>query len=223
MKKNNHPLSTRNILSFVGANLSLGALLGWVANLIQVLTFSNGLWIFLILLIFSSVVFGIQLYNYQLATINDLTQKLSDETKKRENLQERLDKLVVEFRSRSSVNPRPSVVNAFVCTKKFHKKPCEIHVTDITPKLLVVDKGEIDGLTYGMSFAIYKLGSTDCIDVCVVDRVEKTYSWLLHSGNQINSLISSEELVVQLLSPEIDDSERDIAEILLIAEGIIDL
>ncbi len=221
MSDRSHPFSIRNILSFVGANLTLGVLLGWVANIIQVLTVRNGLIILGALIGVSSIVFIIQLFNYQYRTIAHYKQKLDAEKARSADLQNRLDKLVIEFRSRSAVNPRPTVVNALVCTKRLERVSLTFQITDITPKLIVIDKGELHGLTYGMFFAVYKMDSNQCLEVCSVDRVENSVSWLAHSGANISGHTAKTELVIRLIyPPDIQDSEREIAEILLIAEGV---
>lgn len=216
-----NPLSTRYILSFIGANLTLGALLGWVANIIQILTFKNGVIILGVLIGISSIAFSIQLFVYQAAKIKQHTNEIKLEKEHSADLQNRLDKLVIEFRSRSAVNPRPTVVNALVCTKKLERVALTFQVIDITPKLIVIDKGELHGLTYGMCFAIYMRDGNQCLEVCSIDRVESSVSWLAHSGANISGQSTKNNLVVRLVYPQdIQDSEREIAEILMIAEGV---
>jgi hypothetical protein len=219
-----HPLSKRNLLSFVGANLTLGVLLSWAANIIQILSVKNGLIIIATLLGVSGVVLAIQIYNYQYTTIENYKQQLVAEKARSTDLQNRLDRLVIEFRSRSAVNPRPIVVNAVVCTKRLERVPLAFQVIDITPKLIVIDKGEIHGITYGMAFAIYTLNTNQHLEVCIVDHVDNSVCWLSHSGTNISAQMNKNDISIRLVyPPDVQDAEREIAEILLIAEGAVSM
>lgn len=220
MRDKSHPLSLQNILAFIGANITLGSLLGWAANFIQIITFTNGLIIFSIIFVFSSMVMGIRTYNYHVSRLRNLESQLEDEKKKSEELQKRLDRLVIEFRLRSAVNPRPSVVSAFINTKKLLKSNFHITATDITPKLIIIDKGEEHGLTYGMFFALYIKGSNDSVETCQIDHVEPKTAWISHSGKLIQKHANPDNLTIQPILPsDLQEAEREIGEILLIAEG----
>jgi hypothetical protein len=224
MNEKPHPLSKRNLLSFVGASLTLGVLLGWVANIIQILTVKNGAIILVALLGISGAVLAIQVYNYQYTTIENYRQELATEKAHSADLQKRLDRLVIEFRSRSAVNPRPIIVNAVVCTKRLERVPLTFQVVDITPKLIVIDKGEIHGITYGMAFAVYTLNTNQYLELCTVDHVDNSVCWLSHSGTNISAQTTKHDISIRLVyPPDVLDAEREIAEILLIAEGAVSI
>ena len=227
------PLTRQTVIGFLGFNLTFGGLLGWIANLIQVLTVKNGLLILFGLSVISVSIFVFVFIKYLHAAINYIENEkkfLEAESERQleiantlaRDLQGRLDKLLIEFRSRSSLNPHPIKLNALVCTKRLElaEKPLVFGVKDITRKLIVIDKGAVHGLTYGMAFAIHKMGQNSCLEVCGVDRIESHSSWLSHSGTAVSLGTDPEELDVRLVYPqEVQDSERELAELLLMAEG----
>lgn len=233
MDKPTPPLTKRNALGFFGFNLTFGGLLSWLANLIQVLTVKNGLFILLGLASISICIY-VALYILYLCKLvkfvevsrdqleTAFTSQLQQAKNLSEELQNRLDKLVIEFRSRSSQNTRPIVLNALMCTKRIElsDEPLSIGIKDVTKKLIVIDKGEAHGLSYGMAFALHKSGQKNCVEVCGVDRIESHSAWLSHSGSTLSRTTDPSDIDLRLVYPQgILESERELAEMLLMAEG----
>jgi hypothetical protein len=220
MDKTPNPFSYRNLLALLGANLGFSTLLGLAANFIQVLSFANGIWIIATILMSTVIYFCGQLYRYYNATFKKCHEELCNEKQRRAELQRRLDLIVREVRSRSTVNPRPLELNAYICYEKLKREPMDIGVLYISERLIVIDKGKDDGLDLGVSFTVSLRGQNQPLEVCFIDRVDAESSWLAYNVSSTHPSYEADDLKIQLAAPSgITEAELEIANLLLIAEG----
>lgn len=222
MKEPIHPLSKRNVLSMLGADLTIGTLVGWAANLIQVLTFQNGVLILSAIVAGTFLLITAQFMIYYRSSTAYIKHKLQESSTEKEVLQQRLNRLVNEFRLRSAVNPRPFMVEAYVNTRRFQVFNTQISVIHITHRIIEIDRGRADGIAYGMLFAVYLKGQIDCIANCQVDRIEETKAWLsLSDKPNLSNHTKPEDLILHPIIPiDLQEGEKQIGEILLIAKGL---
>lgn len=242
--KPNHPLAEFSIATYAGANLTFAGLLGWAANIIQVWTVKNGLIIIASLAVISSIAHVVhwflylrRLSNYYKFEGENIAQRLggeletsktqanldlAEERARGNELESRLEKLIIEFRSRSHINPRPTKLNAYVCTRKIKMATESLifGIKGVTRQLIIIDKGENHGLSYGMEFAIHKAGEGACIGFANIELIESDTAWLAHGGLIEGDAILPDELDLRLVYPQdITDAEKEMARILLIGDG----
>ena len=141
------PLSGKNILAFLGINLTIGSLLSVFANIIQLLTITNGFVIFGSVFLITAIYYINQIRNHQ----KNLSENIFE-------VQTRLEKITFALKTRFSGNPRPDLVLTWVNTKKFIAKGKTITILRITEDSLVLDKGGKDGLISKMPCIIKKKG-----------------------------------------------------------------
>lgn len=220
MKNTTHPLSLRSLLSFLGIDFTLGALLSWAANAVQILTVQNGLIIFSTIFATSLVILTVRVIRYQKATIDDINSRLASMSNQNANLQRRLHLVIEEIRSRSAVNPRPMAVNAWISTSAFQRSSVQVQAVEIRPNIIVLDKGMNDGLAGGMYFAVHRRNDGHRLEICPIEFVEREYAWLSHSGNNIPTSASPRDLTLQPVTPpNLTETEKELGQIILLAQG----
>ncbi|MFX0138572.1 MAG: hypothetical protein ACFFDN_33320 [Candidatus Hodarchaeota archaeon] len=219
MKKQS-PLSRKNIFAYLGIDITLGALLSIAANIIQVLTLKNGVIIFSSIFVSSIIILIIRLISYQKSSISKLNIYLDEIKLENDKLKSRLRTLITEIRSRSAINPKPMIVNAWVNTKKFQQIGTQVKALSIKNNIVVLNKGQIDGLCVGMCFAIFIKNNNTCLETGTIEYVEEDRSWLKHTGENINSNTSCDDLILHCTDPiEIHETEKELGEYILLIEG----
>jgi len=149
-----------------------------------------------------------------------LRQAARETKEQNEELLERLERIKHEIRFRSKANPRPSIVNAWVSTKKLQVKNVEIHVTEIRQNVLVINKGSDDGIVDGVYFALYRRGSDEPIEKCVTEYYESNFAWVQHSGQNLIPGMDCNDIEIRVVDPDdVTDHEKELGQVILLADG----
>lgn len=216
MNNKDNPLSLRNLLAFLGINMTLGSMLSVVANIIQILTVANGVAIFLSVFIITSIflIFRVR------AFLQLQREMILENQKQQDELQIRLQRIKNVTKTRLTGNPRPDEVSKWVSVKKIIANNATIQIIEITEADVIVDKGGKDGLVNNISCKIKKKGSSDSEDSEIFwADPDDSSSIIKHSGQNLSAGDDPQLYLIELIIPDITSTEKFIGNVLLVAEG----
>ncbi len=212
------PFSLRRILTFLGINLTLGSLISLAANVIQLLTVTNGIVIFTSVFVISLLYFIRQVIIFQKGQQN-LISKIQDN---QQELQERLQRISMALKTRLlDGNPRPDVVVAWVSVKKLLAANISLQIREITDDSIILAIGGKDGLVSRIPCKIARKGGNTHLEESVIDWVDPDshQSIIKHSGSNLHTGDNPVEYSIELIFPPVTPTEKFIGNIMLLTEG----
>lgn len=215
-----NPLSRARLAAYFSINFGFGALLGLAANVIQVITTTNGIYIFIGILIVSIINLCWSVYKYHCACMHILHNAVNTRDELNDRFKMRLRNILTYVQTTFITDIEASAVTNWINTKRIQANNISIHVIDINSKVIVIDKGSLDGIAPGMFFAVYKQGEGIALEICQVSLVENRNSWLSHSGKIHSRRLSNGQIVLRCVDPpNIQSTDIQIGDIVLLAEG----
>lgn len=211
MNKARSSSKTRILVALGASNLAAAFVIGIVASLIEILNYKHGLIILGAIVVGSIGLFAFRVF---VAQRNYIEQLEAEST----GLRERLRQIVLEIRIRSPANPRPMRVNIWISTQRHLASRVQVQALDVRSHVIEIDKGTEDYIIAGMYFATYEKASGQALETNEVEYADAKRAWLTHSGTKVNGLRPSDLAFRCVEPPGILPTEKNLGDIILLAE-----